>query len=157
MLNEALHKDDGKAPWHLLMWKAVAGVVEVLKYGSTKYAPRNWEQGIRFSRLFASALRHMLQWWDGEDIDSESGLHHLKHAATNLLMIVEFIERNKTEFDDRPKHSQGSRTLASQGGGGDTLYQMVVGSCIHPREYNTYGFAGALICGLCGNAILRQS
>lgn len=98
------HKDEGKAKWYLAPWRAFASVVEVLTYGAVKkgYGERNWEQGIKFSKLFASAHRHMLQWWLRNDIDPESGLNHLKHAMCNLAMLVEYIERNMNAFDDRP-------------------------------------------------------
>ena len=34
-----------------------------------------------------SVLRHLCQWWGGEDIDPESGLHHIDHALTQLMIL----------------------------------------------------------------------
>ncbi len=40
-------------------------------------------------------MRHLTAWWEGEDNDPESGLPHIYHAAANIAMLVEFIDKNK--------------------------------------------------------------
>lgn len=83
-------KDDaGKPRWSLLPWGAVGQVVDVLGFGARKYGDRNWERvpGWR-ARYFDAAQRHMLAWWAGERIDRESGMPHLAHATTCLLMLL---------------------------------------------------------------------
>lgn len=94
--------DDGKLRWDLLMLRAVRGVVEILTYGAVKYADRNWEKGIKFSRLFAAAMRHISAFWLGEERDRESQLLHLDHAICDLMMIRE-LQTLHPEMDDRPK------------------------------------------------------
>ena len=49
---------------------------------------------------YGAMRRHMLKWLEGEEIDSESGIHHLKHAFVNMAFLIEFIER--LDLDDRP-------------------------------------------------------
>ena len=98
--------DVGKLPWHLLPYDAVAQVVAVLLCGAQKYAERNWEGGISYSRLFAATQRHMIAWWQGEDADPETGLHPLAHAACDVLFLLAFAVRGRTDLDDRPKGSQ---------------------------------------------------
>ena len=84
-------KDDaGKRRWSLLPWNAVAGVVEVLTYGATKYGDHNWRQVDNAGeRYFDAALRHLHAWHDGERLDGESGLPHLAHAACCILFLLE--------------------------------------------------------------------
>jgi hypothetical protein len=61
---------------------------------------RNWEKGLSFCECFACAFRHMMKWFRGHDIDKESGLPHLAHAAWNLMAILH-LSFTKPEFDDR--------------------------------------------------------
>ena len=74
--------------------------VKVLTMGSKKYGDRNWEKGMKWSRLLASAERHLHAWKCGEDIDPESGLQHLAHAMTNLAFLLEFTN-SYPQGDDR--------------------------------------------------------
>jgi len=95
--------DTGKAPWHLLPFDAVDQVVAVLRAGAEKYAPRNWEGGRAYSHDFSAALRHLTAWWEGENADPQSGLHPLAHAACDVLFLLAFVVRGRTDLDDRPK------------------------------------------------------
>lgn len=82
--------DEAKARWDLLPWRATSEVVDVLTYGARKYAPENWRSvdGWRW-RYHAAAVRHIAAWALGERTDSESGAHHLAHAACCLLFLIE--------------------------------------------------------------------
>ncbi len=96
-------KDDGgKDPWHLLPVDAVRAVVKVLAFGAAKYAPRNWEAGLAWSRCYAAALRHLTAWWEGECADPETGMSHLWHAGCCVMFLIAF-ELRGTGSDDRPK------------------------------------------------------
>lgn len=97
------HKyDKDKNRYDLMPPRALDSVVEILTYGAAKYADRDWEKGIEWGRLFGAAQRHLWSFWRGEDIDPESGLPHLSHAACNILMLIEYyFLHNGT--DDRAK------------------------------------------------------
>lgn len=95
-------KNAGKLPMHLVPVSAIRSIAEVLRFGANKYAERNWERGFNFSIPYACAMRHLTAWWEGENNDQESQLNHLKHALTNIAMIIEFLE-TYPEGDDRPK------------------------------------------------------
>lgn len=93
--------DSGKAPWHLVPYDALEDVVAVLNYGATKYSPRNWENGMAWSRVFAATMRHLTAWWSGEDNDKETGLSHLAHAACCIMFLLAYNKR-RTGTNDRP-------------------------------------------------------
>lgn len=93
--------DDGKLPWHLLPGDSIEQIVEILDFGAKKYAPRNWEKGMSYSRLFSAMMRHMWAWWGGETLDKETGKSHLAHAGCCVLFLLAF-EKRKTGTDDRP-------------------------------------------------------
>lgn len=97
----SLRFNKDKLPMHLVPPSAIKALAEVLQYGATKYAERNWEKGHKFSTPYASLMRHLLSWWGGEDYDSESGLSHLHHILMNAAMLVEYNEKHK-DLDDRP-------------------------------------------------------
>jgi hypothetical protein len=85
----AVKHDAGKLPWHLLPWRAVQQIVQVLQFGAGKYGPNNWQGLDGFEdRYFAATLRHLVAWREGEAHDQESGLHHLAHAACNLVFLL---------------------------------------------------------------------
>ncbi len=92
---------EGKVRWDLMPWSALRELGRVYTWGATKYQDRNWEKGIPWTRMFASAMRHLTAWMLGEDYDKESGIHHLAHAAWNVLGILEFVLRKRTDLDDR--------------------------------------------------------
>lgn len=100
MKDKAKKFDDEKPRWDLLPFDALDEVAEVLRYGAKKYAARNWELGMRWGRLLAASLRHLTLWARGQDRDSESGHHHLAHAACCVLMLLALVRR-KVGKDDR--------------------------------------------------------
>lgn len=83
--------DQGKNRLDLIEPEFIEGIGEVLTFGATKYEPNNW-QNVEDAedRYYAAALRHLMAWRRGEVVDEESGLSHLKHAATNLMFLLHF-------------------------------------------------------------------
>jgi hypothetical protein len=94
--------DQGKLRWDLVP-PEFEEVVKVLTYGATKYADRNWEQGISYGRLIAATFRHIWSWIKGDRNDSETGIHHLAHACCDVLFLLTYEQRGMKEFDDRTK------------------------------------------------------
>lgn len=94
--------DEGKLPYHLLAPEYLEATARILDFGARKYAPRNWEKGMAWSRPFAALMRHMWAWWKGEEKDPETGLSHLHHASCCLMFLVAYEERKVGE-DDRQK------------------------------------------------------
>lgn len=91
-----------KAPIHLVPPRVTMAISWVLGHGAKKYGPYNFRKaGVRFSTYFASTYRHMTAWFEGEDMDPESTLHHIDHAIAGLYVLRDsMLEGNA--IDDRP-------------------------------------------------------
>ncbi len=83
--------DSGKPRWCLMRWEQLIEVVKVLTYGSNKYDDNNWMKVPNGrERYFDAGMRHATDWWKGEKLDHESGLHHLAHAICCFLFAMWF-------------------------------------------------------------------
>ena len=90
-----------KAPWHLLPYAALSEVVNVFWHGAQKYGERNWEKGMPYSDVFGGVMRHLTEWWEGNDLDSETKLNHLAHACAGILFLLSYQIFGDGK-DDRP-------------------------------------------------------
>lgn len=96
MENESKKYDDGKTEWNLVPLSAIEPIAKVLMYGRYKYGRNTWQGLSNFEdRYFAATMRHLVAYQSGELIDSESGLSHLSHAATNLIFMLWNEQNNK--------------------------------------------------------------
>jgi hypothetical protein len=98
--------DTGKTRLDLIPPEAVEAIGQVLTFGAQKYQDHNWRKGIHYSRLYAATLRHMNSFWEGNDIDEESGLPALSHAIVDLIMIL----CTEGKYDDRYKKTKTNKT-----------------------------------------------
>lgn len=96
-----LRYDQAKPRFDLLPPEAQFALAQLYTIGAEKYPERNWEKGMRWGRCFAAMLRHTWKWWGGEDLDPETGLHHMIHVAWNAITLYTYTERAIGE-DDRP-------------------------------------------------------
>lgn len=96
--------DDNKLRFDLIPPRPFIELSKVYTYGASKYADRNWEKGMKWGRVFAAMMRHIYKWAIGEVYDSESGLHHLAHAAFGCFTLMEYGWQRplKKEFIDMP-------------------------------------------------------
>lgn len=82
--------DGGKLQYGLLPPLALKATVDVLTFGAEKYEPDNWKVVPDSKRRYFDALqRHVWAWKEGEQIDPESGKHHLAHALCCLMFLYE--------------------------------------------------------------------
>jgi hypothetical protein len=108
MYDDNVIKDDsGKTRLELLPFATLTGVADVFAYGADKYYQDSWRSAkpAVYSRSFGSVLRHLTKWYAGEDIDPESGLNHVDHAISQLLILRYSMLNNAGECDDRFKES----------------------------------------------------
>ena len=82
--------DGGKLQYGLLPPLALKATVDVLTFGAEKYEPDNWKNVPDSKRRYFDALqRHLWAWKEGEQMDTESGKHHLAHALCCLMFLYE--------------------------------------------------------------------
>jgi hypothetical protein len=76
----------------------------IMTFGAEKYEPQSWQQvedGIE--RYTESLLRHIHDFLGGEDLDKDTGMHHLAHARCNTTFLLYFLDKlgRVPDFDSR--------------------------------------------------------
>ena len=94
-----------KAPISTIPGPVIAEIGVGMLEGSCKYGRHNYRAvGVRASVYYDATMRHLLSWWEGEDIDPDSGLNHITKAITSLVVLRDAMLQGKVE-DDRPPPS----------------------------------------------------
>ena len=74
--------------------------------GIPKYYRESWRKGFQTSVMIDAALRHITEFfWNGKDIDEESGKHHLAGAIFSLISILHTLD-TRPELDDRIRRAK---------------------------------------------------
>lgn len=90
-----------KLPLHLWPTSAKALGALALLDGMLKYGRSNFRaDGVRASIYYDATNRHLDAWFEGEDVDPDSGLPHLAHALACIAVLVDAQEAGKFT-DDR--------------------------------------------------------
>lgn len=79
-------------------------LASVYGYGANKYSRGNFLRGYQWTLSYDALQRHITQWLRGESVDSESGRHHLAHAAWHLATLFVFERRGLGTDDLRGNH-----------------------------------------------------
>ena len=75
--------------------------------GAKKYGTLNWrDHTVSASVYYNAAWRHIAAWYEGEDLDPESGLPHLAHVMACMSIILDADKFGKLN-DDRPTTQTG--------------------------------------------------
>jgi hypothetical protein len=101
----AKHFDEGKEPLDQLPTESLMEIAKVMAMGEKKYGRNNWTKGMDWHKLIGSTLRHVMKFNMGEDIDKESGLSHLAHAACDIMFLQWYVI-NKKGTDTRYKEGK---------------------------------------------------
>lgn len=73
--------------------------------GAIKYGRHNYRAvGVRTSVYYDAAMRHLMSFWEGEDIDPDSGISHVSKCIATLVVLRDAMIQNKLN-DDRPPAS----------------------------------------------------
>ena len=90
----------GKGRYDLITPFGIDRLAKWYELGAKKYADRNWEKGMPFSRYIDSAKRHLNKFLMGmEDED------HLAAACWNIMAIMHHQELGESDkFDDLPHY-----------------------------------------------------
>ena len=91
-----------KAPLSVLSGPVLYEMGLGMAEGARKYGKHNWrEKGVLGSVYFDATMRHLWSWFEGEDVDPDSGLSHITKAMTSLLVLRDAMISNNFR-DDRP-------------------------------------------------------
>lgn len=99
-MSQGIKHDQGKPGMDLLPYDALVEIAKVLDYGAAKYSRGNWSKGIQYSRLIAACERHLGEFKEGRDVDPETTLNHVAHAACNLVFLL-WMQKHHPELDNR--------------------------------------------------------
>ena len=106
-----LRYDAGKPDTSLLQWPALLEVAKVASFGAQKYDRHNWLKGMKWSKVSAPMMRHIIKFEMGQNKDlndageadkDHSGLYHTAHIAWNALTLLTYQILGIGE-DDRAK------------------------------------------------------
>jgi hypothetical protein len=91
-----------KPPLSTLPMPVLFEIGAAMLEGACKYRRHNYRiSGVRASIYFDAAMRHLAQWWEGEDLDPDSGVNHITKAIASLVVLRDAMMNDKM-FDDRP-------------------------------------------------------
>ena len=114
----------------IVLWEVSLGMMD----GATKYGRYNWRGvGVRSSEYYDATQRHLTAFWEGQDIDPDSGLHHLTKAISSLVVWRDAMLRGMCQ-DDRPPFTSA---LDVRLGAMNQRAKELVESRqnLHPRDY----------------------
>ena len=94
-----------KAPMSTVSAPVMAEVGVAMLEGALKYGRHNYRAvGVRASVYYDATMRHLMDWWEGQDIDPDSGMSHITKAITSLVVLRDSMIQGNWS-DDRPPHS----------------------------------------------------
>ena len=96
-----------KVPFSTVPMPVLAELGLVMMEGARKYGRHNYRvAGAHASVYFDAAVRHLARFWEGEDLDPDSGMPHLVHAMASCAVLRDSqIQGNWS--DDRPPRPPG--------------------------------------------------
>lgn len=101
-----------KPPIHLVPPVAIIHEAMAFKDGAEKYGPYNWrDESVSVSVYIAACYRHLMAYYDREDLAQDSGAHHLGHARACLAVILDATSVGKL-VDDRPPMGYSATLLS---------------------------------------------
>lgn len=94
-----------KAPMSTVSATVLAEVGVAMLEGAAKYGRHNYRAvGVQSSVYYDAAMRHLMDWWEGVDIDPDSGMNHITKAITSLVVLRDAMIQGMLT-DDRPPRS----------------------------------------------------
>jgi hypothetical protein len=95
-----------KAPMSTVPASVLAEIGVAMLEGASKYGRHNYRAvGVRGSVYYDGTMRHLMDWWEGQDLDPDSGMSHITKAITSLVVLRDAMIQGKFT-DDRPPRSR---------------------------------------------------
>jgi hypothetical protein len=83
------------------MEEVVRVMEDGLHEGTDKEREKNdWQKGTDWTEYSDAAMRHLISWQNGQNLDAESGRSHLAHVVCCCLILI-WYEIRGVGRDDR--------------------------------------------------------
>lgn len=103
-----------KPPVGLVPPVAILNIGMAFADGARKYTPYNWRKDpVSASTYINAAMRHLMQWADGEERSADANVHHLAHAAACMCILMD-AQQQGTLVDDRPTPGKASEVIEEE-------------------------------------------
>jgi hypothetical protein len=97
-----------KVYFSVIPWGVVAELGLAMLEGARKYGRHNYRDvGVRASVYMDATMRHLTDWWEGVDVDPDSGLSHITKAIASLTVLRDSMIRQNWEDDRPPRMDEG--------------------------------------------------
>ena len=104
-----------KAPMSVVPANVMAEVGVAMLEGAAKYGRHNYRDvGVQASVYYDATMRHLMSWWEGEDLDPDSGLSHITKAIASLTVLRDAMMQVRVRDDRPPKSEPFYTTLNAQ-------------------------------------------
>ena len=106
---------DSKPTLDLLEYVANVEIAKAMKHGADKYGKGNFRTIPIYASTYVAAIeRHIGAWGTGEDLDQDSGLHHLAHIGANVHVLYAAMDAGTLVDDRGPATRDELQELASR-------------------------------------------
>lgn len=97
-----------KTPISTLSGPVMMEVGLAMMEGARKYGRHNYRKsGVRASVYYDAAYRHLVDWWEGEDIDPLSNLSHITKCIASCMVLRDAMIFDMLKDDRPPKAPKG--------------------------------------------------
>ena len=97
-----------KVPFSVLSAPVLGEVGCAMYEGARKYRRHNYRiAGVRASVYYDACFRHLGAWWEGEDLDPDSGINHVSKAIAGLMVLRDSMMLENWVDDRPPKVKSG--------------------------------------------------
>ena len=99
-----------KAPLSTVPANVLVEIGVAMLEGSLKYGRHNYRTaGVRTSVYYDGTMRHLMAWWEGEDLDPDSGVSHVTKAIASVVVLRDAMLQGMAT-DDRPPSAKSFMT-----------------------------------------------
>lgn len=96
-----------KAPMSTVSAAVLAEIGVAMLEGAAKYGRHNYRAvGVQSSVYYDATMRHLMDWWEGTDIDPDSGMHHITKAITSLVVLRDAMIQGMLTDDRAPRSAE---------------------------------------------------